>query len=157
MGAIQVSAREGYSLWAETWDTTPSPIVALEERTLLPWIGRLHPRRAVDVGCGTGRWTTRLSAIGVDASLAMLAVAAAKSGLRGRLAVGAAAARQTAPEIGVSRVMRRGLIRRDENWARATGGVSAVGKPGTASQFQRRELVAVPALRSIHCRTRLSP
>src|ERR1017187_9492314 len=30
---------------------------------------------------------------------------------------------------------------------RATGGVSGVGKPGTAKQFQRRELVAVPALR----------
>src|ERR1035438_6556128 len=33
---------------------------------------------------------------------------------------------------------------------RATGGVSAVGKPGTANQFQRRELVAVPALRRAH-------
>ena len=92
MGAIQVSAREGYALWAETWDTTPSPIVALEERALLPWITGLQPRRVVDIGCGTGRWTTRLSAIGVDASLAMLAVAAAKTGLRGRLAVGDATA-----------------------------------------------------------------
>ena len=88
MGAIPVSAREGYALWAETWDTTPSPIVALEERALLPWITGLDPQRAVDIGCGTGRWTTRLSAIGVDASLAMLAVAAVKPGLRGRLAVG---------------------------------------------------------------------
>src|ERR1019366_339274 len=33
---------------------------------------------------------------------------------------------------------------------RATGGVSAVGKPGTANQFQRRELVAVPVLRHTH-------
>jgi malonyl-CoA O-methyltransferase len=88
MSATPVSAREGYALWAETWDATPSPIVALEERALLPWILRLRPRRAVDVGCGTGRWTTRLNAIGVDASPAMLAVAAAKAGLRGRLAVG---------------------------------------------------------------------
>src|ERR1035437_63579 len=31
----------------------------------------------------------------------------------------------------------------------STGG-SACGKPGTASQFQRRELVAVPALRRAH-------
>jgi SAM-dependent methyltransferase len=94
MGALPVSAHEGYALWAETWDATPSPIVALEERALLPWIARLdlEPRRAVDVGCGTGRWTTRLSAIGVDASLAMLGVAAAKTGLRGRLAVGDATA-----------------------------------------------------------------
>jgi malonyl-CoA O-methyltransferase len=90
MEAIAVSARAGYALWAATWDTTPSPIVALEERALLPWI--TAPQRAVDIGCGTGRWTTRLSAIGVDASLAMLDVAAAKPGLRGRLAVGDAAA-----------------------------------------------------------------
>jgi ubiquinone/menaquinone biosynthesis C-methylase UbiE len=91
MGAIRVSARQGYELWADTWDSTPSPIVALEHRTLLPWIARLHPRRAIDVGCGTGRWTARLSAIGMDASPAMLAIAAAKSGLRGRLAVADAA------------------------------------------------------------------
>src|ERR1017187_2296700 len=36
------------------------------------------------------------------------------------------------------------------NIGRATGGVSAVGKPGTAHQFQRRELVAVPVLRRTH-------
>ena len=77
MPAIHVSACEGYALWAETWDATPSPIVALEHRALLPWILPLHPQRAIDVGCGTGRWTARLSAIGVDASAAMLTVAAA--------------------------------------------------------------------------------
>lgn len=90
MGAIRVSAREGYALWADTWDLTPSPIVALEERSLLPWVTRLHPlhpRRAIDVGCGTGRWTARLSAVGLDASPAMLAMAVAKPGLRGKLAV----------------------------------------------------------------------
>jgi ubiquinone/menaquinone biosynthesis C-methylase UbiE len=92
MGAIRVSAREGYALWADTWDTTPSPIVALEHRALLPWIAHLRPRRAIDVGCGTGRWTERLSAIGVDASPAMLAVAAMKPALRGRLAVADATA-----------------------------------------------------------------
>jgi malonyl-CoA O-methyltransferase len=92
MGAVLVSAREGYALWADTWDATPSPIVALEHRALLPWISRLRPRRAVDIGCGTGRWTARLSAIGVDASPAMLAVAAGKPGLRGRLTVADATA-----------------------------------------------------------------
>lgn len=90
-GTIPISAREGYALWADTWDDTPSPIVALEQRTLLPWIEKLRPRRAIDVGCGTGRWTARLSAIGVDLSSAMLAVAAAKPGLRGRLAAADAA------------------------------------------------------------------
>jgi len=90
--AIPVSAAEGYELWADTWDSTPSPIAALEHRTLQPWIEALAPRRAIDVGCGTGRWTARLSAFGVDASPAMLGVAARKDGLRGRLAVGDATA-----------------------------------------------------------------
>jgi malonyl-CoA O-methyltransferase len=89
---ISVSAAEGYALWAGSWDDTPSPIVAVEERVLRPWMERLHPRRAVDVGCGTGRWTARLEAIGVDASAAMLAIAAGKPGLGGRLAVAEAAA-----------------------------------------------------------------
>jgi len=92
MGAIRVSAREGYALWADSWDATPSPIVALEHRALLPWITDLRPRRAIDVGCGTGRWTERLSAIGLDASPAMLARAAAKPALRGRLVVADATA-----------------------------------------------------------------
>jgi len=97
---IPVSAVEGYALWADTWDSTPSPIVALEERMLMPWISwqttkgdRLpHSARIIDVGCGTGRWTTHLRAIGVDTSPAMLAVASRKPGLRGRLAAGEATA-----------------------------------------------------------------
>jgi malonyl-CoA O-methyltransferase len=87
-----VSALEGYALWADTWDATPSPIVALEHRLMLPWIERLHPRRPIDVGCGTGRWTARFSAIGIDVSPAMLQMALEKPGLRGRLAVGDATA-----------------------------------------------------------------
>src|SRR5260370_17144412 len=96
MRAIHVSAREGYALWADTWAAAPSPIVALEHRALLPWILRLHPRNAIDVGCGTGRWTERLSAIGMDASPAMLAFAAGKPGVRGPLA-GAEAPRRPRP------------------------------------------------------------
>jgi malonyl-CoA O-methyltransferase len=90
---LQVSAAEGYALWAGTWDDTPSPVTALEHRALVPWIKGLDPRRAIDVGCGTGRWTARwTSAIGIDASHAMLAVAARKPGLAGRLAIADAAA-----------------------------------------------------------------
>ena len=89
---IAVSAAEGYQLWANTWDSTPSPIVAVEQRALLPWIAASRWRRAVDVGCGTGRWTARIHALGIDASSAMLAVAGAKPGLRGRLAVADAVA-----------------------------------------------------------------
>ena len=94
---IPVSVSDGYALWAGTWDTAPSPVVALERRTLLPWLEILHPRRSVDVGCGTGRWTASLSAIGIDASPAMLAIAAAKPGLRGKLAIADAGALPVAP------------------------------------------------------------
>ena len=87
-----ISASEGYALWADTWDATPSPIVALEHRMLLPWIEPFRPRRAIDVGCGTGRWTAPLSAIGIDVSPAMLAIAANKPGLFGRLVAADAAA-----------------------------------------------------------------
>jgi malonyl-CoA O-methyltransferase len=92
MAAIRVSTREGYGLWADSWDSTHSPIVALEHRMLLPWIERTRAVRAIDVGCGTGRWTGRLGAIGLDASREMLEYARGKSGLRGRLAVADAAA-----------------------------------------------------------------
>ncbi len=68
-----VPASIGYALWAETFDATLSPIIALEERVLRPWVDALSPRRAIDVGCGTGRWTARLGAIGFDASFPMLA------------------------------------------------------------------------------------
>jgi SAM-dependent methyltransferase len=90
--ASNISSREGYALWADTWDSTPSPIVALEHRHLLPWIESLTHRLCVDVGCGTGRWTAQLGGLGFDASPEMLAVAANKPGLRGRLAAADAVA-----------------------------------------------------------------
>jgi len=79
---ISVSAAKGYALWAETWDTTQSPVVAVERRGLSPWIAGLRPKRAVDIGCGTGRWTREFDAIGLDLSAEMLGRAV---GLRGKL------------------------------------------------------------------------
>jgi malonyl-CoA O-methyltransferase len=90
--AVCISAVEGYALWAGSWDATPSPIVALEHRALVAWVERFQARRVIDVGCGTGRWASPLSAIGIDISPAMLAIAADKPGLRGRLAVADATA-----------------------------------------------------------------
>ena len=98
MPVIPVDARAGYRLWAATWDATPSPIVAVEHRTLLPWVEALQCRRAIDVGCGTGRWTSRLGALGLDASEEMVAQASAKAGLRGRVAVADASALPVASE-----------------------------------------------------------
>ena len=96
--ATRVSPKEGYALWADTCDSTLSPIVALSDRIVRPWIELCVGRSAdaadmsvcatvLDVGSGTGRWTAELSAIGLDASPEMLAVAAGKPGVQGRLAV----------------------------------------------------------------------
>jgi malonyl-CoA O-methyltransferase len=85
-------------LWADTWDATPSPIVAVERRHLLPWLEKLAPQHCVDVGCGTGRWAAEVGALGFDASCEMLAVAAGKPGLRGKLAAADAIALPIASE-----------------------------------------------------------
>ena len=81
-----VTAAEGYARWAATWDETPSPIVALEQRLLAPILATLHPKRAIDVGCGTGRYSTQINALGFDLSPEMLAIAGSKANLQGRLA-----------------------------------------------------------------------
>ncbi len=79
-----VSATEGYRLWAESFDASGSPIVALEARHLSPWLADLAGLRVIDVGCGTGRWmkfaTTRgAKVIGTDITREMLREAERKS------------------------------------------------------------------------------
>lgn len=74
-------------MWAAAYETTLSPIVSLERRTLAPWVDEVAPCRAIDVGCGTGRWGRYLTSrgfevFGLDASAEMLSQAA---DLRGRL------------------------------------------------------------------------
>jgi len=88
----EVSVEEGYQRWAGTYDRTPNPLLALEERCLLPLLPSVAGKRVLDLACGTGRWLEKLSAaepelaIGVDQSPAMLAVAREKPAIGGRLA-----------------------------------------------------------------------
>ena len=89
---VLLSPDAGYRLWAPSWDRDPSPIVALEERTIAPRLADLHGKRFVEASCGTGRWLARAMeggarAAGFDLSPAMLAEAAAKPGLLGRVAL----------------------------------------------------------------------
>jgi len=90
--ARRVSVEEGYELWAPTYDSDLNPALALEERTLGPLLPSLAGRRVLDVACGTGRWLEKLlwqgarSGAGVDFAPGMLAAAASKPLLRGRLA-----------------------------------------------------------------------
>ena len=76
----RVSARQGYDLWSETYDSTPNPVVAMDSRYT---IGLLKPARGesiLDAGCGTGRNLKQLllagsTAVGIDFSHRMLKVA----------------------------------------------------------------------------------
>ena len=75
--------RQGYDLWCGSYDQTPNPVVAMDQRHTL---GLLAPRAGeavLDAGCGTGRNLSRMSAagarvVGLDFSLGMLRVARSK-------------------------------------------------------------------------------
>jgi cytosine/adenosine deaminase-related metal-dependent hydrolase/ubiquinone/menaquinone biosynthesis C-methylase UbiE len=73
-----------FDLWAEVYDTQPNPLLQLEERTLPALLPTIRDADVMDVGCGTGRWLTRLEAegprslAGCDPSTAMLERARAK-------------------------------------------------------------------------------
>jgi lipopolysaccharide transport system permease protein len=88
----RVSVAEGYTRWAASYDQTPNPLLALEERCLLPLLPDVAGKRMLDLACGTGRWLEKFSvsnpvlALGVDLSQAMLGVAREKAAVAGRLA-----------------------------------------------------------------------
>jgi len=86
-----MGVRDGYERWAPTYDHFPNPLLAREQRYVLPLLPGLRNRRVLDLACGTGRWLTQLSgvgarpAVGVDFSSAMLRVAGDKKELAGRV------------------------------------------------------------------------
>lgn len=76
----RVGAREGYDLWANTYDQTPNPVVAMDSRHTLNLLNPQPGQKILDAGCGTGRNLTRIHAagaraFGMDFSLGMLRVA----------------------------------------------------------------------------------
>ncbi len=76
----RVEVQQGYDLWAETYDTTPNPVVAMDARHT---VRRLAPQAGeliLDAGCGTGRNLRSLldagsPPVGMDFSFGMLRVA----------------------------------------------------------------------------------
>jgi ubiquinone/menaquinone biosynthesis C-methylase UbiE len=86
-----VSVEAGYERWARTYDETPNPLLALEERHLSSILPDVAGRNVLDLGCGTARWLSRLlargagSVVGIDFSAAMLSVARRRAGNGNRL------------------------------------------------------------------------
>jgi cytosine/adenosine deaminase-related metal-dependent hydrolase/ubiquinone/menaquinone biosynthesis C-methylase UbiE len=75
---------EVFDRWAPSYDAQPNPLLALEQRVLLPLLGGVCGLDILDAGCGTGRWLWQLtgrsarSLVGVDISPAMLGLAGSK-------------------------------------------------------------------------------
>lgn len=90
---VQLSIRDGYTLWAATYDCDPNPLLALEQRVAVPMLGSLAGMRVADLCAGTGRWMSiarsqAAEVMGVDLNPEMLARAARKPGLLGRTVIG---------------------------------------------------------------------
>ena len=99
-----VSVREGHRLWAPVYDYNPNPLLALESRIVRGLLSDVHPKRVVDVACGTGRWMLYFhqagaAVAGIDFCREMLAQAARHATLRNRLILGDAQNMPLADEI----------------------------------------------------------
>jgi len=51
----RVSAHEGYDLWAETYDETPNPVLAMDARHTLDALAPKPDEHVLNGGCGTER------------------------------------------------------------------------------------------------------
>lgn len=89
----EVSTREGYDLWAATYDEVDNPLVKLEGPVVAELMGDVRGQRVLDLGCGTGRHALSLAAAGarvtaMDFSEGMLAKARSKAAGRIEFVVG---------------------------------------------------------------------
>ena len=84
---VKLGLTEGYSRWAQTYDTTWNTLIATEEVYSLDLLAGLEGRTALDAGAGTGRFALKLARRGwqvtaIEPNPAMQAIAATRRGLR---------------------------------------------------------------------------
>ncbi|HYR39810.1 MAG TPA: methyltransferase domain-containing protein [Methylomirabilota bacterium] len=75
----RLDAREGYDRWAESYDRTENPLVALDRRYTLNLLGPRPSERVLDAACGTGVHLGSMlragsAPVGLDLSRGMLNV-----------------------------------------------------------------------------------
>ncbi len=91
-GFKNVEVVDGYDRWAATYEGEANPLIRVEEPLTLELIGEVRGQRALDVGCGTGRYCALLAqrgatVTGVDPSQGMLEQARRKIGAGRRFEV----------------------------------------------------------------------
>jgi malonyl-CoA O-methyltransferase len=77
VGYKKIGILKGYDKWASKYDRDSNPLIALEERVTLEFIGKAEGQRVLDLGCGTGRYCVLLAkrgafVVGVDPSSEMV-------------------------------------------------------------------------------------
>ena len=83
MKKTKVFNQQGYDLWSSSYDSYLNPTVAADEICFPPKWQHLKNQRILEIGCGTGRHTTKLlsqgnQVTGLDLSEGMLAEAKKK-------------------------------------------------------------------------------
>jgi malonyl-CoA O-methyltransferase len=81
--AEELSARDGYAAWAACYEEDGNPLIPLEGPVVTALFGPVVGKRALDLGCGTGRHTLALAQAGahvtaLDQSPEMMALARQK-------------------------------------------------------------------------------
>lgn len=76
--------KEGYRLWASTYDIMPNLLIEIEEPIVKSLLKKFAPGNALDAACGTGRYSKYLEYLGhrvtgLDLSPAMLSKAKAEN------------------------------------------------------------------------------
>lgn len=66
----ELPVQAGYAAWAPCYDDDGNPLTELEGPAVRSWFGCVRGRRALDLGCGTGRHTRAL----VEAGATVMAV-----------------------------------------------------------------------------------